>query len=225
MSTASHAETPAESSARAASFVRSRLGSFLAVCPLAIWTVNHLWNNLSAFQGASEWEASVTHYPHPIAQLFTAIIVLLPLVLHIVWGVGRMLTSRPNNPSYNFYGNFKYALQRLTALGVLLFLGAHIWLAMLHPRLVEGGPEAFSDISHEMHFHGPTLAVYILGTLGVSYHLANGLGTFCMGWGVVSSKRALQKLDFIVIPVFLILLAMSWGVIYAMYQAGGGQPV
>ncbi|MGH7286117.1 MAG: succinate dehydrogenase [Polyangiaceae bacterium] len=200
--------------------MRSRLGSFLAVFPLAVWTVNHLWNNLAAFRGASEWEAAVTQYPHPVAQLATAIVVLLPLVLHTVWGVGRLLTSRPNNVKYTYYGNLKYMLQRLTAIGVLLFLGAHLWLAMLQPRFVQGGPEPFSDISHEMHFHTPTLIVYLLGTLGVAYHLANGLGSFAMGWGVVTSQRALNKLDWIVIPLFLIFLAMAWGAIYALYRAG-----
>jgi len=36
-------------------FVRARLGSFLAVMPLSIWTANHLWRNLSAFRGAEAW--------------------------------------------------------------------------------------------------------------------------------------------------------------------------
>lgn len=223
MSSASHAEgSAAAAEARtAAGFLRSRLGSILAVFPLSVWTVNHLWNNLAAFNGADAWQASVTTYAHPVAQLTTAIIVLLPLVLHMVWGIGRLLTARPNNIRYTNFTNFKYALQRLSAIGVMLFLGAHLWLAMLHPRLVEGAPEAFSDISHEMHFHLPTLIVYLLGTLGVAYHLANGLGTFAMGWGVVASRRALLKAQWGVYAVFLILLAMSWGVIYAMYQAGG----
>jgi succinate dehydrogenase / fumarate reductase cytochrome b subunit len=151
-------------------------------------------------------------------------VVLLPLVLHMVWGVGRLLTSRPNNVRYTYFANAKYALQRLSAIGLILFLGAHLWLAMLRPRFVQGGPEAFSDISHEMHFHMPTLVVYLLGTLGVSYHLANGLGTFAMGWGVVASRRALSKMQWGVYAVFLILLAMSWAVIYAMVQAGGATP-
>ena len=32
-------------------FWRARLGSFLAVVPLGVWTFIHLWNNLAAFQG------------------------------------------------------------------------------------------------------------------------------------------------------------------------------
>ncbi len=203
-----------------ASFVRARLGSLLAVLPLGVWTFVHVWNNLSAFDGPEAWEKSVTSYAHPFAQLVTAIVVLLPLVLHVAWGLGRLLTTRPNNLHYASFGNLKYVLQRLSAVGILLFIGAHLWLALLKPRFTHGHPESFADISHEMRTHMPTLVVYLLGTLGVAYHLGNGLATFAMGWGVVSSKRGLRHMDVIAWISFLVLLAMSWAVIYALYRSG-----
>jgi succinate dehydrogenase / fumarate reductase cytochrome b subunit len=201
-------------------FVRSRLGSLLAVVPLGLWTCVHLWNNLAAFDGAEAWQRSVTTYPHPIAELVTMAIVLGPLALHTVWGIGRMTKGRPNNVRYGFYANLKYLLQRLSAIGLVLFLGAHLWLALLKPRLTEGHAETFADISHEMHFHGPTLAVYVLGVLGVAYHLANGLHGFCMGWGVVSSRKSLKQLEGAVVAIFLLLLGLGWAAVYALWRAG-----
>jgi succinate dehydrogenase / fumarate reductase cytochrome b subunit len=215
----SHA-SPAAAESRG-SFVRARLASALAVAPLGVWTVNHLWNNLAAFQGASAWQGAVTEYPHPVAQAVTGIVVLLPLAIHTVWGIGRLATSRPNNLRYPKYANLKYALQRLSALGLLLFLGAHLWISLLKPRLVQGHAEPFSDISHEMHFHTPTLVVYVLGTLAVAYHLANGLQTACMGWGVVTSRAALRRLEATALVVFVLLLLMAWGAVYALWAAGG----
>lgn len=202
------------------SFLRSRLGSLLAVAPLGVWTVVHLWNNLSAFRGAEAWQADVTEYRHPIAFFAASLIALLPLALHTVWGVARLFTARPNNVRYPTFANLKYLLQRLSAIGVLLFLGAHLWLAMLHPRLVERRAEPFADIAHEMRHHGPTLVVYVLGVLGVAYHLANGLQTFAMGWGIVSSRRALTKLNTVSLLFFVVLLAMGWGSVYALWDAG-----
>jgi succinate dehydrogenase / fumarate reductase cytochrome b subunit len=194
------------------------------VFPLGVWTFVHLWNNLAAFRGADAWQRAVTEYPHPVAEAFTGIVVLLPLAIHTIWGVGRLASSRPNNVRYPFYGNLKYALQRLTAVGVLLFLGAHLWLAFLRPRTIERHPEAFADIAQEMHFHTPTLVVYLLGTLGVAYHLANGLLTACMGWGVVSSRAGLRRLELTAMLVFAVLLAMSWGAIYALWASGAAPP-
>jgi succinate dehydrogenase / fumarate reductase cytochrome b subunit len=201
-------------------FIRSRLGSFLAVIPLGVWTVNHLWNNLSAFKGAEAWQAEVTEYSHPLAFFFSALVALVPLGLHAVWGIGRLASTRPNVVRYHYFSNLKYVLQRLSAIGLLLFLGAHMWLAMLRPRLTTGRPEPFADIAHEMHHHGPTLIVYALGVLGTAYHLANGVQTFAMGWGIVTSRRALRKLDVFIWILFLTLLAMGWGVVYALWDAG-----
>jgi succinate dehydrogenase / fumarate reductase cytochrome b subunit len=200
-------------------FFRARVGSLVAVFPLAVWLFFHLWNNLEAFRGPREWEQAVTTYSSPFSQLAAFIVVLLPIVLHTIWGVGRLLTSRPNNIRYGFFANLKYLLQRLAAVGILLFIGAHLWLATLHPRL-DGHPEAFSDISHEMATHLPTLIVYVLGTLGIAYHLGNGVQTFAMGWGLVGSRRALGKMEWLSWLVFLVFLAMSWAVIYALWSAG-----
>jgi len=146
-------------------------------------------------------------------------VVLLPLGIHAAWGIARLASSRPNNLRHGYYANLKYSLQRISAIGVFLFLGAHLWLAMLRPRLVEGRPEPFAEIAHEMRFHTPTLVVYILGTLGVAYHLANGLQSFAMGWGLVASRRALRQLEWVAAIAFIVLLAMSWGAIYALYAA------
>jgi succinate dehydrogenase / fumarate reductase cytochrome b subunit len=205
--------------ASATSFVRGRLASFLAVAPLSVWTVAHVWHNLAAFHGPAAWQSAVTEYPHPVAQLVTLLLVLLPLGLHTAWGVVRLLSSRPNNLRYGFYANAKYALQRLSAIGVLFFLGAHVWLAMLRPRLIEGRPEPFADIAHEMRFHTPTLVVYTLGTLGIAYHLANGLQSFAMGWGLVASRAAVRQIGWASAVVFVVLLVMSWASIYALYAA------
>jgi succinate dehydrogenase / fumarate reductase, cytochrome b subunit len=214
--------TAADSTVRRAdmSFFRARMGSLLAIAPLGVWTVVHLWNNLSAFKGPSEWQRDVTEYDHPLAFFASSLVALLPLVIHTIWGIGRLATVRPNNVRYKYFSNVRYTLQRLSAIGLALFLGAHIWLAMLRPRIQTNKPEPFADIAHEMHHHLPTLLVYVLGVLGVAYHLANGVHTFMMGWGVVTSRRALGKIQLVVWLVFVTLLAMGWAVIYALWEAG-----
>jgi succinate dehydrogenase / fumarate reductase cytochrome b subunit len=203
------------------SFFQARIASAMGIAPLGVWTIVHLWHNLAAFEGGDAWQGAVTGYAHPFAEVLAGILVLLPLAIHTVWGVARLVSARPNNLRNPYYANLKYLLQRAAAVGVLLFLGAHLWLALLRPRLVEGHPEPFEHIAETMHFHTPTLVVYLLGSLGVAYHLANGAQTVCMGWGVVSSQRALRRLEWLAIAFFVLLLAMSWGAIYALWAAGG----
>lgn len=116
------------------------MGSLLAVVPLGVWTIAHLWNNLSAFGGAEAWQADVTEYRHPVAFFVSGVVAMLPLVLHMVWGIARLVTAHPNNVKYTSLANVRYLLQRVTAMGVMLFLGAHVWLAMLKPRMTTGRP-------------------------------------------------------------------------------------
>src|SRR5215218_7425042 len=130
MSTQSTAAEPAAAPQKN-SILTSRLGSFLSVVPLGLCTVIHLWNNLAAFQGGDEWQRSANGYKHHFAQVLTYVIVFLPMLMHTGWGIARLFSFRPNNGSYSNYGNLKYVLQRLSAVGLLAFLCAHIWLAFL----------------------------------------------------------------------------------------------
>lgn len=206
-------------------FLRSRIASFVGFAPLGVWTLSHLWSQLAAFQGAEAWEREVTYHAHPLAYWVTSFLVLAPLFLHAVWGIARLRTTRVNAKRYGFLANFKYLAQRASAVGLLLFLMAHIWLAMLHPRLVEGHPEPFADIAAYMRHHPPTIVVYTLGVLGTAFHLANGLSTFAMGWGLVSSKKGVLRANVVSYVLFFAMLAIGWGAIYALYVGGAAFPV
>jgi succinate dehydrogenase / fumarate reductase cytochrome b subunit len=200
------------------SFWWARLASFVAILPLGVWTVIHLANNLHAFAGAEDWSKHVTQSASPVGQGIVLTLVFLPLAMHTVWGLQRMRSARPNG--YGTFGNLKYILQRLTAVGVLLFLGAHIYKAFIEPRFLEGQPENFADFAHTMNHHVPTLVVYLLGTLGVAYHLANGVSSFAWTWGLSAGRKSQARMDGLAVVLFLVLLTMAWGAVYALYQAG-----
>ena len=201
-------------------FILARLGSLFAILPLGVWTTAHLWNQLAAYNSPEAWQASVTGHSSQAATALTFAVVLVPLLWHTVWGLSRMVKSRPN-VRIGWFSNFRYILQRLSAIGLLLFLGAHLYLAWFQPRFMEGRPEPFSDIAREMHFHTPTLAVYILGVLGIAYHLANGLWSFLsMGWGLTVSKSGISWMEKVSLLFFFVLLAIGWAAVYGLYSGG-----
>lgn len=202
-----------------ASFFSDRLASILAFAPLGVWTIFHLYDNLAAFRGSEAWEKSV-HASSSLSAFVTSVIVLGPLVWHTFWGLGRIFKTKPNYPQYGYFANLKFLVQRLSALGLLAFILAHVWMAFLKPRLLDGHPEQFAHIAHHMRFHAPTLIVYALGVLGIAYHLANGVHTGLMSWGVVTSRRALQRAHRYAIAFFFVLLGMGYGSIFALWKAG-----
>jgi len=213
------AEPAARSIAR--DFLLARLGSLFALVPVGVWTTVHLWNQLAAYTSPQAWQESVTGHRSNAGAALAFTLVLLPLLWHTLWGIIRMVRSRPT-VRIGWFSNLRYVLQRLSALGLLLFLGAHLWLAWFRPRFVEGAPEPFAEIAHEMRFHTPTLAVYVLGILGIAYHLANGLWSFLsMGWGVTVSKSGIAWMERVSLLFFFALLAIGWAAIYGLYRAGG----
>jgi succinate dehydrogenase / fumarate reductase cytochrome b subunit len=211
---------PPHARSMARDFILARLGSFFAFAPLGIWTLGHLWHQLAAYQSAEAWEKEVEQHSSAAGAYLTFAVVLIPLVWHTVWGIGRMFKSRPAVANRGF-SNIRYMVQRLSAIGLLLFLGAHLWLAWFQPRFVEGRPEPFAEIAREMHFNGPTLAVYILGVLAIAYHLANGLWSFLsMGWGLTVSKSALSWMEKVSLLFFFVLLVIGWAAVYGLYSGG-----
>lgn len=215
------ATTTAENSqAPAQSPFATRLGSFLAFAPLAVWTTWHLYANLSAFDSPERWQQSVTRSPAPFVEVLTSAVVLAPLIFHTIWGIRRMRIVKVNNGQYGGLDNLKFLFQRLSALGLLGFLGAHIWKARFEPLIMHGRHETFSDISWHMHHHMPTLVVYVLGVLAVSYHLANGLATGAITWGFAATAKAQERMKQVSYVFFILLLGMGYASIYGLWSAG-----
>ena len=50
-----------------------------------------------------------------------------------------------------------------------------------------------------------TLTVYMFGILGAAYHLANGLATFCITWGLTISPRAQARMTSVALVLFLVI--------------------
>ena len=211
---------PPETREIARDFILSRLGSLFAFAPLGVWVLMHLWHQLAAWRSPDAWQEAVEGHVNGATTVFVFVIVLGPLVWHTVWGIARMLKSRPAVSNRGF-SNLRYLLQRLSAIGLFAFLCAHLYLAWFEPRFLEGRPEPFSDIAHEMRFNIPTLIVYALGTLAIAYHLANGLWSFLtMGWGLTVSKSGIAWMERVALVFFFVLLAIGWAAVYALYSGG-----
>ncbi len=207
-----------EQSASTGGMLTSRVGSVVALMPLGVWTTWHLWENLGAWAGADAWEETVSRPGATGASTLVSVLVFLPLILHTMWGARRLKMMKPNG--YKTFGNAKYLLQRLSALGVLGFLFAHIYLARIKPTFSAQGYESFEDISAHMRHHPPTLIVYVLGVLGTAYHLSNGVYTASFIYGLAASPKASRRMQVISLAFFVLLLVFGWGAVAGLYQAG-----
>src|SRR4051812_14565565 len=99
--------------------------SLLGVLPLGAYVVAHLWTNLYSLGGPESFDAALRASRSSPAFLALEIFGLgLPTLVHAFFGLRIVFNMRPNNAAYATLRNLKYLLQRLSGLGVLLFLGA-----------------------------------------------------------------------------------------------------
>lgn len=169
-------------------FLLRRIHSFLGVFPLSIFLINHLLTNSTGIISADFFEHKVAllHALGPLLPIVEAVFIFIPLALHIALGIYIATQSRTELGACASYArNWAFILQRATGWLALLFIIYHVvHLRFLHD--MEAIP--FSIVLAEMFTVGPwaylIVPAYFIGGIAVIYHMANGLCTFCMSWGI-----------------------------------------
>ena len=149
------------------------------------------------------------------------ILVLVPLALHTVWGISRLWSSQPNNVQATATSaTWKYAAPAAER-------GGRPLLPRRPPLAGDVAPPPRRGARGGVRGHLPRDALPRADAARVHpghprrerTTWPTACSSVCMGWGVVSSRRALRHLEWVTILTFLLLLAMSWGAIYGLYSA------
>lgn len=211
----SHSATTAHTiNAKIARVSPKILLSVFGVVPLGVYVVLHLWTNMQSFLGPKAFNTALENSRHYAGFIFLEVFGLaLPLVIHAVLGIAEIFRGRlsPSPIRYGYLDYTRFWLQRLAGLGLAAFIIAHVIKARLFPD-----PQYQTLTGHEswlgMHVglsEPITFVIYLLGLLGVCYHLANGLHTASMRLGLVVSEGGRRRMTVFSAVVFVVLLAMS----------------
>lgn len=222
MATAEAPKTAAESHPTKphVGFTARRLFSLIGLVPLGVYVVVHLMN-------VSRWWAGPEGYDRIIAEShnswysWIATGLLLAFVLyHTITGLRLMFTARPAAPKPKTLAHWQYILQRVSAIGIMLFIPAHVIKAKIGPALA-GTHESFAGM-HEAFATSPehllTVGVYLLGTAGVAYHLANGIWTSAVTFGIAQGPKAQRNLKIFSALFCAFLIFLAYGSIYILIR-------
>ena len=185
--------------------------TLFGLVPLGVYVFLHLWTNLYSLAGADAFNAALERSRANPAFLFLEVFGLgIPLVVHTVLGFVEIGRGRPNNVRYGFLDNLRYLLQRVSAIGLALFIGAHVYKARLapDPQYAVNGHESFAGMREGL-TEPITFIIYVLGMLGIAYHLANGLQTAATRLGLVVSDGGRKRMTWVSAGVMVLLLGMS----------------
>lgn len=128
-------------------------------------------------------------------------VLFLPLVFHAVLGMWFARTGRSNAARYGYMANRRYALQRISGYVGVLFIFMHITSLRFgweYFGLMPAFDGAAASSSTAVHFQqgavGLALAAfYLVSVLLLVFHLANGLWTAGITWGLTISAGAQRR--------------------------------
>jgi succinate dehydrogenase / fumarate reductase cytochrome b subunit len=183
-------------------FTLLKLHSLSGVVPIGLFVIYHFYTHNYSWHGPEVWDARVhALYSRPFWPWFEVFAIYLPIAFHAICGVFISLQARP--VPYPYFGNLKYTLQRISGLGLVAFILAHVYKTRFADVFL-GVPISWAHEAQGL-TRPLTLATYSLGILAAAYHLANGLWTFLISWGITRGPRAYRRTEVASILAFLIL--------------------
>lgn len=192
-------------------FLLRRLHSLLGLLPIGAFLVFHLWENSQSRLGPEHYNREVVRALQgmnylPLLELF---LIALPLLFHAGYGVVIAYQGRPELRRYRYVRNWLYWLQRLSGLGVLAFLLLHVSLTRIQGMLE---PAIRADLYGHMQalLSQPWMfALYLAGLLLAVFHLANGLWSMAIVWGLTTSPRAQTLFGYACAGIGVLLTALG----------------
>jgi succinate dehydrogenase / fumarate reductase cytochrome b subunit len=186
-------------------FWLKRIHSLMGAIPLTAFLVLYFVLGSFIFAGAETFNRVVsTLDSFPLMPLFEIVFIAIPLLIHVMMGLVLVYRSSANVVSYNSYRNWMYLLQRVTGFVVLAFVVFHAWSVWFAPEIA--GVRVTYDYMHQ-HLEPTWIKVfYIVGIIAVVFHLANGLTSALITWGITQGRRS----QFAVSIASWILMIVMW---------------
>lgn len=195
-------------------FLIRRLHSLTGLVPIGVFVCFHLVANSTIMfgTGGQYFQESIEriHLLEPFLFPVEVVFIFIPLLFHVLLGFTIWFSGRSNVGQYRYGGNIRYMLQRVTGMIAAGFILFHVWqMHWLGAPLGGGGFTLHGEGGAAMAAGSTARAIqglrldgtrvwaaawiapfYAIGTLASVYHLANGVWTALITWGVTISPRA-----------------------------------
>lgn len=215
-------------------FLIRRLHSLSGLIPVGAYMVIHLIVNASVINGAGTFQNSVLNI-HKLGALLPVVewtFIFIPILFHAIFGVVIIAGGMPNTHNYPYAANYRYTLQRVTGVIAFFFIAIHVfhmhgwfhndsWLRYVVDPLGGGQFKPYNATSTAgLALQSVVmLVIYAIGVTACVYHLANGIWTMGITWGVWTSPKAQQRASYVCNAFGVLLLAISATALFGMRSA------
>jgi succinate dehydrogenase / fumarate reductase cytochrome b subunit len=191
-------------------FVVRRLHSLTGMVPIGAYLCFHLATNAAILDGPATYQrrADQIHLLGPTTILVLEwSLIFLPILFHGLVGMIIVTRGKRNVRRYPYRENWRYTLQRVTGVVAFAFILWHVlhmhgwfrfewWREYVAEPL--GGAQfdpknAGTTAAAALQASALVAAAYVAGVLASVYHLANGVWTMGITWGVWTSPKAQRR--------------------------------
>ncbi len=200
-------------------FLVRRIHSLLGIVPIGVFLCIHLSLNATILAGPRAFQFAVDRI-HTLAgmgilKFVEVAFIFIPIAFHALVGIIIWLSSKPNLVAYRYCGNARYTFQRWTGILALLFIVGHLyhvhWLGAAFAGGAQFDPHnaaATAVAAMSGWWYGP---VYAIGILCAVFHLANGIWTALITWGITIGPKSQRLSAGICILIGLLLVTLGMG--------------
>ena len=198
-------------------FLLRRLHSLTGLIPLTGFIFFHFFANAYSKGGPEAFDPVVAQLRGlPYLLWIEWGILFAPFLFHMFYGLWIIFTGRQNVLRLPYARNWAYFLQRVTAIIVFVFILYHV-IGVRFNEEIENTKEVWQAM--RAHFSNPVVYWwYMVGIACTVYHLANGVCTFAMTWGITVSRRSQRFAAAVMTVVGLGLFALGVGAVNGFLQ-------
>jgi succinate dehydrogenase / fumarate reductase cytochrome b subunit len=193
-------------------FLLRRLHSLSGIVPVGAYMVIHLLTNASVLDSPATFQRNV-YSIHSLGAVLPVVewtLIFIPLLYHAIYGVLITRSSLPNSSTYKYASNVRYTLQRATGMIAIVFIFWHVfhmhgwfhadaWMQRIAQPLGGGMFRAYnatSTAAEAMQMSAIVPILYAIGVLACVFHLANGIWTAGITWGLWVTPRSQRRADY-----------------------------
>jgi succinate dehydrogenase / fumarate reductase cytochrome b subunit len=192
-------------------FILRRLHSLFGLLPVGAFLIFHLWENSQSRLGATHYNEQVVAVLKGMnyLPLIEILVIALPLLFHAGYGLVITAQMRAELGRYPYLRHRLYWLQRVSGIGILLFLLIHVGMTRIAGIWDPGIAEDLYSHMRALLSVPWMLGLYVIGLLLSVIHLANGLASMAIVWGLTTSVRAQRLFGWVCVLIGLLLAALG----------------
>ena len=190
-------------------FLLRRLHSLSGLIPVGAYMCVHLITNASVIESPATFQRNV-YSIHSLGALLPIVewgFIFIPILFHAIFGVVIIRSGLTNHGSYPTAKNYRYTLQRVSGMIAFLFIAWHVfhmhgwfhsdwWRTTIAEPLGGAQFEPYRAASSAANALSGSIIVpifYAVGIVACVFHLANGIWTMGITWGLWVSDAAQRR--------------------------------